>query len=263
MRESVIYTLSELIQASSLSKLDTNKYISVDCVVFGYDSEKLNVLVVNRTLSSISSTFENFSDYTLTGNHVYEDEKIEDAANRILFDLTGLENIYLEQFKTFADPDRLNHPNDQQWLTSIGRDPAMRVVSIGFFALLSTRDVILEWKGREVKWMPISGVGKLGFDHNHILEEALIALRNKMKHEPIGFELLPPKFTLTQLQTVYEKIFETQFDKRNFRKKVGRMKYVVPLNEKQKGVSHKPAQLYMFSRDIYEKTKTEQFDFIV
>tara|TARA_A100001015_G_C14998310_1_gene717206 strand:+ start:124 stop:855 length:732 start_codon:yes stop_codon:yes gene_type:complete len=243
--------------------LDLNKYISIDCVVFGYDSEKLNVLLVKRTLTDESKKYTVFSDFTLTGNHVYEEESIEDAANRILFDLTGLENIYLEQFKTFANPNRLSKPLDQLWLKNIDRDPSLRVVSIGYFALLSTNDVILEWKGREVKWMPVSEVGTLGFDHNHILEEALIALRNKMKHEPIGFELLPTKFTLTQLQTVYEKIFDTQFDKRNFRKKVGRMKYVVPLNEKQTGVSHKPAQLYMFSRDVYEKTKTEQFDFIV
>ena len=242
---------------------ELNNYISVDCVVFGYDSERLNVLVVNRTLTSQDGSSLIHSDYTLTGNHVYEDETIEDAANRILFDLTGLQDIYLEQFKTFANPDRLIKPIDQEWLKSTGRNPSERVVSIGFFALLSTNDVILEWKGREVKWIPIKEVQTLGFDHNHILDEALKALREKMKHEPIGFELLPNKFTLTQLQTVYERIFETQFDKRNFRKKVGRMKYVVPLNEKQKGVSHKPAQLYMFSRDVYEKTKTEQFDFIV
>lgn len=217
-------------------------------------------MLVKRTLTS---ALTEVSDYTLTGNHVYEYENIEDAANRIIFDLTGLENIYLEQFKTFANPDRLLKSADQIWLKSINRDPSLRVVTIGFFALLSTQDVILEWKGREVKWVPIHEVGKLGFDHNHILDEALIALRNKMKHEPIGFELLPLKFTLTQLQTVYEKIFDTTFDKRNFRKKVSRMEYVVPLNEKQTGVSHKPAQLFMFSRDIYEKTKTEQFDFIV
>ena len=243
--------------------MELNPYISVDCVVFGYDSEKLNVLLVNRTLSDSEDTPPLLSDYTLTGNHVYENETVEAAANRIVFDLTGLENIYLEQFKTFADPDRLTNAKDQLWLQSIGRDPELRVVSIGFFALLSTSDITLEWKGREVKWVPVKEVGALGFDHNHILEEALKAMRNKMKHEPIGFELLPLKFTLTQLHTVYERIFDSTFDKRNFRKKVNRMKYVVPLNEKQTGVSHKPAQLYMFSRDVYEKTKTEQFDFIV
>lgn len=243
--------------------MELSKSISVDCVVFGYDSEKLNVLLVKRTLTSDEDQSVLLSDYTLTGNHVYEIETLEDAAYRILHTLTGLKNIYLEQFKTFADPHRLSQPIDQQWLKSIGRDPSHRVVSVGFFALLATQNVKLHWMEREVKWVPLKEVGELGFDHNHILNEALLALRDKMKHEPIGFELLPEKFTLTQLQTVYERIFDTQFDKRNFRKKITRMKYVIPLDEKQTGVSHKPAQLYMFSREVYEKTRREQFDFLV
>lgn len=243
--------------------METNKHISVDCVVFGYDSQNLNVLLVKRTLTDETKRFVVFSDYTLPGNHVYEDEKIDDAANRILLDLTGFEHVYLEQFKTFADSERLSKPLDKLWLKNIGRDPSIRVASIGYFALTATNSIHLEWKGREVKWSPIDQVGKLGFDHNQILDDALIALRNKMKHEPVGFELLPTKFSLTQLQRVYEKIFDTTFDKRNFRKKINRMNYVVPLNEKQTGVSHKPAQLYIFSKDIYEKTKTEQFDFLV
>jgi len=137
------------------------------------------------------------------------------------------------------------------------------VVSIGFFALLASQNIALKWMDREVKWVPVKEVGELAFDHNQILEEALIALRNKMKHEPIGFELLPEKFTLSQLQNAYEKILDSTFDKRNFRKKTGRMKYVIPLNEKQKGVPHKPAQLYMFSREVFEKTNREPFDFII
>lgn len=243
--------------------MEINECLSVDCVVFGYDSEKLNVLLVKRTLTDNTDGSTLLSDFTLTGNHVYEKERVEEATTRILFNLTGVKDIYLEQFKTFSDPDRLSNPIDQKWLLSIDRDPNLRVTSIGFFALLATQNVTLRWMGREVKWIPVKEVGTLGFDHNHILEEALIALRNKMKHEPIGFELLPEKFTLTQLQTVYECIFDTQFDKRNFRKKISRMTYVIPLNEKQKGVSHKPAQLYMFSREVYEKTKRELFDFIV
>ena len=230
--------------------------------MFGYDSESLSVLLVNRTLTNPDDSVY-YSDYTLTGNHIFEQEPLETAANRILFDLTGLKDIYLEQFKTFAHPNRLLKPNDQKWLQSIGRDPNQRIISIGFFALLETQKIILEWKGREVKWVPIKEVRELGFDHNDILKEALIAMRHKMKHEPIAFELLPDKFTLTQLQTLYEKIFDTQFDKRNFRKKVNRMKYVIQLNEKQTGVSHKPARLYSFSKEVYEQTKKEMFDFIV
>ncbi|MCB0846323.1 MAG: NUDIX hydrolase, partial [Bacteroidetes bacterium] len=137
------------------------------------------------------------------------------------------------------------------------------VATIGFFALVATQKVALKWMGREVKWVPVKEVGTLGFDHNQILEEALIAIRQKMKHEPIGFELLPSKFTLTQLQNVYEQIFDAELDKRNFRRKVSRMKYVIPLNEKQKGVPHKPARLYMFSREVFDITNQELFDFIV
>lgn len=243
--------------------MELNNYISVDCVVFGYDGKQLNILLVKRTLSTESESLAFTPDWTLTGNHVYENETIEEAANRILFNLTGFSNIYLEQFKTFADPQRLLKPKDQVWIKSIGHDPAQRVVSIGFFALLATQKVTLEWRGREVQWVPIKDVGELAFDHNEILNEALIALRNKMKHEPIGFELLPEKFSLSQLQNVYEQIFDAKFDKRNFRRKVNRMRYVIALNEKQKDVPHKPAQLYMFSREVFEKTKEEYFDFFV
>ncbi|TLX72570.1 NUDIX hydrolase [Labilibacter sediminis] len=240
-----------------------NNYISADCVIFGFDFEQLNVLLVDRTLRNDETGEVEFEDLTLTGNHIYEDETVDEAANRILYDLTGLQNIYLEQFKTFAHPDRLKKPNDRKWLLHDGRDPDKRIVSIGYFALLATQDVTLEWKGRNVKWVPVHEIGELAFDHNLILQRALIELRNKIKHEPIGFELLPEKFTLSQLQKLYEIILDTEFDKRNFRKKVARMKYLIPLDEKQTGVAHKPARLYMFSREVYEKTKKELFDFWV
>ncbi len=240
-----------------------SNYISVDCVIFGFDFEKLNVLLVDRTLTDNETGDVLFTDHTLTGNHIYEDETIENAAHRVLFELTGLQNVYLEQFKIFAHPDRLKKPNDRQWLLHDGRNPDVRIVSVGFFALLSVRDVTLEWKGRTVKWVPYHEIGELAFDHNEILEGAIEALRNKTKHEPIGFELLPEKFTLSQLQKVYEIILDTEFDKRNFRKKVARMKYLIPLDEKQTGVAHKPARLYMFSREVYEKTRKDFFDFWV
>jgi len=240
-----------------------NPYISVDCVIFGYNGKELQVLLVDRTLISETDGAIVFSDLTLTGNHLYEDETIEEAAYRVLFDLTGLNNVFLDQFKAFAHPDRLKKPNDRRWLLHDGRDPDKRIVSIGFFSLLATQDETLEWKGRNVKWVPLSKIGELAFDHNQIVEEALKSLRSKMKHEPIGFELLPEKFSLTEMQHVYEVILGTELDKRNFRKKIARMKYLVPLDEKQKGVAHKPARLYVFSRDVYEKTRKEMFDFTV
>jgi len=240
-----------------------NNYISVDCVIFGYNDETLQVLLVDRTMNKQDSNEKEFTDHTLTGNHIYEDETIEEAAYRVLFDLTGLKNVFLDQFKTFAHPDRLKKKNDQKWLRHHGRNPEQRIVSIGFFALVATQEITLEWKGRNVKWVPLTEVGELAFDHNQILSEALKALQTKIKREPIGFELLPEKFTLTQLQKVYEVILGTELDKRNFRKKIGRMKYLIPTEEKQSGVAHKPARLYVFSREIYEQTKKEQFDFTI
>lgn len=242
---------------------EISDHISVDCVIFGYDGEELNVLLVERALGDNDSTSEFAPDWTLTGNHILRGETVEEAATRVVFDITGIGDIYLEQFRAFTDPDRLSNHKDQQWLQSIGKDADQRVVSIGFFALVATRQISLKWMGRNVRWTPVKEVGQLGFDHNNILEGALLALRSKMKHEPIGFELLPAKFTLTQLQTVYEQIFDTRFDKRNFRKKISRMEYVIPLNEKQQGVPHKPAQFYMFSREVFDKTRKELFDFII
>lgn len=240
-----------------------NNVISVDCVIFGYDFESLNVLLVDRTLKNENTGEIVFTDLTLTGNHIYEHETLDAAAQRILFDLTGLNDIYLEQFNSFAGPDRLLRPNDQLWLRQNGRDPESRIISVGYFSLLATRNVTLEWKGRNVKWYKLSEINDLGFDHMAILQDALKALRAKILLEPLGFELLPDKFTLTQLQMVYETVLDTRLDKRNFRKKVARMAYLVPLEEKQKGVAHKPAQLYMFSRDIYERTRTEMLDFFI
>lgn len=222
---------------------------------------RLNTLLVKRTLKRPNNSA--ITDWTLTGNHIYKEEPLAAAAARVLRDLTGLENIYLEQFGSFADPNRLKSSKDQEWLRSINHDPNRRVISVGYIALLDSRKVTLQWRGRDVQWMPVREVGDLGFDHNHILEQALKALQNKMRHEPVGFELLPEKFTLTQLQNLYEQIFDTRFDKRNFRKKIARMKYVIPLDEKQEGVPHKPAQLFVFSREVYEKTRRELFDFIV
>jgi len=238
-----------------------NNTISVDCVIFGFDFEKLNVLLVDRVLIDDKTGEELFSDLTLTGNHIFENESLEGAAARILFDLTGLENIYLKQFGAFCDPERLMNPNDQAWLKASGRDPQSRIISVGYYSLLATEKVTLKWKGRNVKWYPVSEVSELAFDHYSIFQFALEALRRELLYEPIGFELLPEKFTLSQLQKLYEVVLGVELDKRNFRKKVSRMKYLIPLDEKQKGVAHKPARLYMFSREVYERTRKEVFDF--
>lgn len=199
-------------------------------------------------------------DYTLAGYHIFEDEDLDGAASRILKDLTGLDNIYLEQFYTFGRTDRVASEKDQLWLKHINMGFADRIVTVGYFSLIDSRNVTLQQKGRKVMWFPVDEVVQieLAFDHRQILDKALEVLRNKVKTEPIGFELLPERFTLTQLQKLYEAIFGSAFDKRNFRKKVSQMSFVVPLKEKQKGVPHKPAQLFLFSREVFDKTKKER-----
>ena len=235
--------------------------VSVDCVIFGFDFEKLNVLLVERELIDQRTGQVLIKDHSLTGYHILEDEDLESAAIRILKDLTGLDNIYLEQFYTFGNTDRVTSNKDQFWLKNINQGFADRIITVGYFSLINNTQETLSLKDRKVQWFPIDSIVdmELAFDHKKIFYKALEALRNKIKAEPIGFELLPERFTLTQLQKLYEVLLGTEIDKRNFRKKVAQMHYVIPLKEKQKGVAHKPAQLFLFSREVYEKTKKEKF----
>ena len=239
--------------------------ISVDCVIFGFDFRELNVILVQRLLTDPISDKEIINDLTLAGNHAYMDEPLDHAARRVLYDLTGLHDIFLEQFFTSGDPDRLKKSKDQLWLRSINKNPAERVISVCYYSLINITALSVHNNDRQVQWIPVKEAKKmeLAFDHSQILEIALVALRNKLKHEPISFELLPEKFTLTQLQRLYEVVFDTEFDKRNFRKKVNKMKYLIKLEEKQVGVSHKPATYFSFDRNIYEETKSEILNFSI
>lgn len=245
-------------------ELNTNTIpnISVDCVIFGFDFEKLNVLLLERTLENEKGETE-FCDHTLVGHHVRLNETLNESAARILKETTGLSNIYLEQFYVFGNPNRLKKERSAKWLKSIDRDPDMRVFSVGYFSLVNVNDVHVSYTERNAGWHGIDGIEELGFDHNKILDKALLALRRKIKTHPIAFELLPTKFTISQLQKLYEVILNIDIDKRNFRKKIASAPYIVPLNEKQKNVAHKPAQLYMFSNEIYEATKKQDFSFFV
>ena len=238
--------------------------LSVDCVIFGFDSKDLNVLLVERTLIDKKDGSVVFSDYTLTGNHVLINENPDEAAVRILKDLTGLYGIYLEQFETFGNVDRLSNKKDQLWIKSLGLDISNHVISVGYYSLIDCTTVeIKHHLSHKVKWFPVNNLPELAFDHAAIFGKALEKLRLKLRQEPIGFELLTEKFTLTQVQRLYEAILGTRFDPRNFRKKIAQMKYLIPLNEKQTSVRHKPAQLYIFSRDVYERTRKEKYGFII
>lgn len=237
--------------------------ISVDCVIFGFDFKQLNVLLVERKLDDPQSGKTLIDDWTLTGYHIYEDENFDTAAARILKKLSGLDNIYLEQFYAFGAIDRVNSEKDQLWLNHQLEGFSRRIITVAYYSLIDNTSVSLSLKERNVQWFPVNELPEMGFDHRQILEKALEKLRAKLRSEPIGFELLPEKFTISQLQRLYEEVLGTTYDRRNFRKKVLQMKYIVPLDEKQQGVRHKPARLFSFDRGIYENTLTDRFDFSI
>ena len=237
--------------------------LSVDFVIFGFDHGKLNVLLTERKLKDPETDEVLIVDYTVQGHHVLEGEDLDSAAKRVLLDKTGLKNIYLEQFYTFGDIDRMSDPRDQLWVKRTNPDLAGHVISVGYYSLVDSSRVNPDMQHQESKWFHVKSLPELGFDHKKIINKALQALRLKLRREPIGFELLTEKFTLTELQKLYEAILGVRFDRRNFRKKIAQMKYVIPLDERQTGVAHKPAQVFNFSKDVYNRTKKEKLDFSI
>ncbi|MGJ8591014.1 MAG: NrtR DNA-binding winged helix domain-containing protein [Aquaticitalea sp.] len=227
--------------------------ISVDCVVFGFDitNKSLNVLLIKRFLKSKNGKDVLVDDYVLTGYHVYENETLDDTATRVLKELTGLTNQYKKQFKAFGDPDRLINEKDLAWIEN--QEFNLRTTTIAYYFLLKTVDVDLKSNTYKPLWFPVSNLPELGFDHEKIILEAYEDLKVKCLSEPIIFKLLPDKFSINEVQDVYESILGIEIDNRNFRRKLIKKKYIIALDEKQVGISKKPAQLYMFSKDIYQK----------
>ena len=233
--------------------------ISVDCVIFGYYENELSVLVRSEDVPFNDTVIV---EWKLPGNHVRRVENINSTANRILKEQTGLEDIFVKQFQVFSDPNRLKkRPQDFEWVKPRLEDD--RVITVGFYSLINI-DSIDNTKLIDVaKWVNTNELTGLMFDHDEILEAALLKLRYDLLHEPLIFELLPEKFTLTQMQKVYEVIFNTLYDKRNFRRKINKMPYLIQLDEIQTGVSHKPARYYSFDREKYDNSRIERFDFRV
>ena len=227
--------------------------VSVDCVVFGYDAKtkSLNVLLIQRQLKDKETNELLVDDYVLTGYHVYENEKLDETATRILKELTGLDNLYKKQFKSFGNPNRLMNEKDIIWAKSENFN--LRTITIAYYFLLQTYEVNLKDNKYNAQWFPIKNLPELGFDHLEIINQAYEDLKSKATYKPIVFELLPDKFTINELQDLYQSILEIEIDNRNFRRKLINKKYIIPLDEKQVGVTNKPARLYMFSKDIYEK----------
>jgi 8-oxo-dGTP diphosphatase len=220
--------------------------LSIDCVVLGFDEDqKLKVLLIKKFINE-----KNDFQFALPGDLVGINEDLLSGGKRILKSLTSLEDIYLKQFYTFGDPDRTKHKKDQSWLKMYRKKPEERVVTIGYIALVKMEDYVPHASSFaiDVEWIELDKVSsELAFDHNIILNYAIEYLREQLDHQ-ILTNLLPLKFTLYQLQNLYEILLDQKLDKRNFRKNVSKNSLIIKTNEKQKGVAHKPAHLYMYNK---------------
>ncbi|MCS6968520.1 MAG: NUDIX domain-containing protein [Cytophagales bacterium] len=218
--------------------------LTVDCVIFGLSENEnaLKVLLIERA----DEPFKGM--WALPGGFVNMEETLDQAARRELEEETGLKNAFIEQLYTFGDPDR---------------DPRGRVVSVAYYALvnLSQHSISAGSDARRAEWHLVTQLPPLAFDHHLIFCTALKRLQGKVRYQPIGFELLPEKFALSQLQRVYEIILGKELDKRNFRKKILSMGLLVELPERQKGVPHRAAKLYRFDKEKYRQLESEGFMF--
>ena len=216
--------------------------LTVDCVVFGFDEGDLKILLIQRDLEPFAGA------WALPGGFVRMDESLEEAARRELEEETGVVKVFLEQLYTFAEPDR---------------DPRERVVTVAYYALvkLSSHRVKAATDARNAAWFAVCDLPRLAFDHEAIIETALQRLKGKVRYEPIGFEMLPPIFTLTQLQHLYETILEVPLDKRNFRKKILSMDLLFETEQIEQDVAHRAARLYRFDESKYKQLKKKGFNF--
>ena len=221
---------------------DIIPFISTDCVIFGLDQGKLKVLLTQRAIEP------EIGAWALLGGFVLANEDLDMSARRTLKSISGLEEVYMEQVKTFGQVKRFPH---------------QRVITVAYYALINytLENLKAGPESSDIYWFEINEVPELVFDHRHILDTALSHLQARVRTEPVGFELLPAKFTLTQLQGLYEAILRTTFDTRNFRKKLLKMNLLLPLDESQTGVAHRAARLYSFNKDIYAKLREKGFSF--
>ena len=216
--------------------------LTVDVVVFALDEEDLQVMLIERDLEPFAG------QQALPGGFVRDDETLEEAARRELHEETGLNDIFLEQLYTFGDLDR---------------DRRERVVTVAYYALVNLQgnEVRASTDARDAAWFSVHDLPELQYDHEQIVQVAHERLQGKVRYQPIGFELLPEKFTLRQLQHVYEVILDRELDKRNFRKKVLSMDIVVPLREIERDVAHRAARLYRFDKRKYDRRTKKGFNF--
>ena len=227
------------------SPQDTQPFITLDCVIFGFADGHLQVLLVEWNEPDQQGL------WALPGGFVKENMDLDTSAQVVLEGLTGVGNIFMEQLHTFG---------------RVNRVPTHRAITIAYYALVAPAQYKLKQgpDHRRVRWFDVKEIPPLIYDHRKILEKGLERLRKKITEEPIGFELLPKKFTLTAIQTLYESILDGKIDKRNTRKKLLNMNLLTPLDEMQQGVAHRAARLYSFDKEVYKRLKEEKklnFDF--
>ncbi len=211
-------------------------FVSVDCIVFGFDNDKLKLLIGRRQMDP------GRGEWSLYGGFVREDENLVEAANRVLFTLTGLKDIYMKQVGAFG---------------AIDRDPGERVITVAYCALINVKDYDDELRQEHgVEWVSINELPKLYSDHNEMVRKAVTLLRRRISTEPLSFNLLPELFTLTQLQHVYEAILGEQIDKRNFRKRIKSIDFIEKTEHIDKLTSKRGAMLYRFNKNAYDQEPT-------
>jgi 8-oxo-dGTP diphosphatase len=214
---------------------------AVDCIIFGFDEEKLKILLIKRDFEPEKGK------WSLMGGFMSGDEVLDDAAQRVLFDLTGIQNIFMEQLTVQS---------------AIDRDPVERTISVPYYALINIKEHKEELKEQHsAHWFPYDKFPNLIFDHNEMVRGAMKRLRYRATNKPIGFELLPEKFTMRQLQKLYEAIYDMELDKRNFINKVQALDILVKLDEKEMNTSKKGSFLFKFDKVKYDKKLNEGFQF--
>jgi 8-oxo-dGTP diphosphatase len=218
--------------------------LTVDCAVLAFEARALSVLLVRRG----QAPFE--GSWALPGGFVHVDETLEEAARRELAEETSLDDVYLEELRTFSRVDR---------------DPRERVISVAFVALLRGRSSAVREgsDAAEARWFPVDALPPLAFDHDAILEAARERLRERLRTRPIGFELLPRRFPLRDLQDLYEAVLGEPLDKRNFRKRVLALGVLEATGEREEGVAHRAAELYRFDEKRYRKLERSGFAFLL
>ncbi len=215
--------------------------VAVDCIIFGFDTQNLKLLLFKRKVDPFKG------DWSLIGAFVKGNLSINDAAKQILFETTGLKDIYLDELKTYSD---------------YNRDPGDRVISIAHYSLISINDFDIEKVEEfDAKWFNLDEIPDLVLDHNQMVKDAVNRLRKKVKHQPIGFNLLPEYFTLPKLQRLYESIYQRELDSRNFRKKILSQNILIKTDKKDKSESKKGAFLYCFDKDKFDILKTKGYNF--